>query len=200
MLDRVHKATLLAIAMVLVGSAAAFAGANENAVVTLSSPVEVSGVGPGEEVTVALSATGLSGAKQITWTVQVSDPAHFDFTVYSGQDDSGADIDPADYITAPPDAFGAQFTGPEFPTDHEDQAKVAFAYLQGNGLTGESTLGELKLVTSSTFTTSTEATITVVEVLLGTSSEDRDVFGAEAPGLSITVNPPAPPVVELQFP
>ena len=47
MLDRVHKATWLAIAFVLVGSGAAFAGENADAVVTLTSPVEVSGVGPG---------------------------------------------------------------------------------------------------------------------------------------------------------
>ena len=191
MLDRVHKATLLAIAIVLVGSGATFAGENANAAVALSSPVEVSGVGPGAEVTVALSATGLVGAKQIAWTVEVSDPAHFDFGVYTAE---GAD--PASFITPPPGAFGAQFTGPEFPAGQEGQLKVAFAYLQGDGLSGESTLGELKLVTSSSFTTSTEATITVVEVLLGQSSEDRDVFDAEALGLSITLNPPAPPVVE----
>ena len=191
MLDRVHKATWLAIAFVLVGSGAAFAGENADAVVTLTSPVEVSGVGPGAEVTVALSASGLVGAKQIAWTVEVSDAAHFDFGVYTAE---GAD--PANYITPPPGAFGAQFTGPEYPEGQDDQLRVAFAYLQGDGLSGESTLGELKLVTSSSFTTSTEATITVVEVTLGQSSEDRDVFDAEALDLSITVNPPAPPVVE----
>jgi hypothetical protein len=185
MLDRVHKATWLAIAFVLVGSGAAFAGENANAVVTLTSPVEVSGVGPGAEVTVALSASGLVGAKQIAWTVEVSDPSHFDFGVYTAE---GAD--PANYITPPPGAFGAQFTGPEYPEGEDDQLRVAFAYLQGDGLTGESTLGELKLVTSSSFTATTEVTITVVQVTLGQSSEDRDAFDAEALDLSITVNPP----------
>ena len=195
MLDRVHKVTLLAIAVVLAGSGATFAGENAGAVVTLTSPVEVSGVGPGAEVTVALSATGLSGAKQIAWAVEVSDRAHFDFDAYVPDEDN-EDGPYAAFITPPPGSVGAQYTGPEFPEGQPTRLRVAFAYLLGNGRSGESTLGELKLVTSSTFTTTTEATITVVEVLLGQSTDDRDVFDAEALGLSITVNPPAPPVVE----
>ena len=57
-------------------------------------------------------------------------------------------------------------------------------------------MGTFTLTTSADFSSDTEATITVTRVSLGPSSTDRDVFDTDALGLSITVNPPAPPVIE----
>jgi hypothetical protein len=55
-------------------------------------------------------------------------------------------------------------------------------------------MGTFNLKTADSFTTATEATIKVIRYSVGPSSTVRDVFDEAALGLSITVNPPAPPV------
>jgi len=198
MRNRVSRFALLAIALVFAVGSTAFGGENADAVVTLTSSSEVS-AGPGETISVALSATGAVGVKQIAWTVQVSDASAFDFAAYSEEgggfsDETGESV----HIHEPLGGFfGANSTGPEFPDGIDgDKIKVAFAKLAGSGVSGERGLGELRLVTSSSFTSDTEVTITVVEVSLGQSSNDKDVFSAGDLDLAITVNPPAPPVTE----
>jgi hypothetical protein len=58
---------------------------------------------------------------------------------------------------------------------------------------GDGALGTFTLTADSSFTADTEATITVSSISIGPTSTDRDNFDADALGLSITVNPPAPP-------
>ena len=198
MRNRVSRFALLAIALVFAVGSTAFGGENADAVVTLTSSSEVS-AGLGDTISVALSAAGAVGVKQIAWTVQVSDASAFDFAAFTEagggfSDDTGEFV----LITAPPGGFfGANSTGPEFPDGIEgDKIKVAFAKLGGSGVSGERDLGAIRLVTSSSFTSDTEVTITIFEVTLGETANDKDVFSAADLGLAITVNPPAPPVTE----
>ena len=195
MRNRVSRFALLAIALVVAVGSTAFGGENADAVVTLTSSSEVS-AGPGDTISVALSASGMVGVKQIDWTVQVSSAAAFDFTVYT-EDNGGFSPDTGESVLVdePVGLFGANFTGPEFPDGIDgDKIKVAFAQLVGSGLSGERSLGELRLVTSSSFTSDTEVTLTVSEVTLGQSANEQDVF--DALGITVTVNPPAPPITE----
>jgi hypothetical protein len=200
MRNRVSRFALLAIALVFAVGSTAFGGENADAVVTLTSSSEVS-AGPGDTISVALSATGAVGVKQIAFTVQVSDASAFEFSVYDEEGGGFGEDGEAVLILEPTGGFlGANFTGPEFPDkiegDKGDKIKVAFAKLSGSGVSGDRALGELRLVTSSSFTSDTEVTITVFQVELGQTANDKDVFGADDLGLAITVNPPAPPVTE----
>ncbi len=197
MRNRVSRFALLAIALVFAVGSTAFGGENADAVVTLTSSSEVS-AGPGDTISVALSASGMVAVKQIDWTVQVSSADAFDFTVYT-EDNGGFSPDTGESVLVdePVGLFGANFTGPEFPDGIDgDKVKVAFAQLGGSELSGERSLGELRLVTSSSFTSDTEVTLTVSEVTLGQSANEQDVFVADDLGITVTVNPPAPPVTE----
>lgn len=197
MRNRVNRFALLAIALVFAVGSTAFGGENADAEVTLTSSDEVS-AGPGDTITVALSASGMVGVKQIDWTVQVSSREAFDFTVYAEENGGfSADTGESVLVDEPVGLFGANFTGPEFPDGIDgDKIKVAFAQLVGSGLSGERSLGELRLVTSSSFTSDTEVTLTVTEVTLGQSANEQDVFVADDLGITVTANPPAPPITE----
>ena len=70
----VRKATPLALALVLAYAGNAFAGANENVVLSLGGDAEISDVGPGTAVTVELLASGMDGVSQYDWSIEV-DPA-----------------------------------------------------------------------------------------------------------------------------
>ena len=198
MRNRVSRFALLAIALVFAVGSTAFGGENADAVVTLTSSSEVS-AGPGDTISVVLAASGAVGVKQIAWTLQVSDASAFNFSVYTEEAGGFDDETGLSAMIFPPSGgfIGAEQTGPEFP-DGIDGAKikVAFAKLPGSGVNGERGLGELRLITSSSLTEDTEVTITVFEVSLGQSANEKDVFGADDLQLAITVNPPAPPVTE----
>ena len=69
MQNSVRKMFPLAIAMLLALCGAAIAGDNADVVVSLDSATEVSGVGAGGTIEVALSASGMVGVKQIAVTI-----------------------------------------------------------------------------------------------------------------------------------
>ncbi len=173
-----RKASLLALAVLLTLSGSAFAGDNAGATFSITTPIEISGVGPGATVDVAIAAVGMVGVKQFDVTLEVSPADAFDLTATSFANNSTFTISP----------------GVEFPA--AGQVKSGAAILGASSVNGAAALGTFTLTGSSTITTATTATITVVRVSLGPSSSLRDPFDSAALNLSVTVNPPAPPVTE----
>lgn len=175
----VRKASLLALAVLLTLSGSAFAGDNAGATFSITTPIEISGVGPGATVDVAISAAGMVGVKQFDVTLEVSPADAFDLTASSFAQNPSFAISP----------------GVEFPSGTTNQVKSGAASF-GAAVSGDAALGTFTLTASSTMTTDRQASITVVRVSLGPSSSVRDVFDTAALNLSVTVNPPAPPVTE----
>jgi hypothetical protein len=178
MQNSVRKMFPLAIAMLLALCGAAIAGDNAGVVVSIDSATEVSGVGAGATIEVALSASGMVGVKQFDVTLTVSPADAFDLAASSFAQNAAA-------FTISP--------GVEFPAD--GQVKSGAASFSA-AVDGDGALGTFTLSTSDSFTAATEATITVSNLSIGPTSTDRDGFDADALGLSVTVNPPAPPVIE----
>jgi len=173
-----RKASLLALAVLLTLSGNAFAGDNAGATFSITTPVEISGVGPGATVDVAISAAGMVGVKQFDVTLEVSPAEAFDLTASSFQQGAKFTISPGVELSAP------------------GQVKSGAAILGASTVSGANDLGTFTLTASSTMTTTTTATIRVVRISLGPSSSARDVFETDALNLSVSVNPPAPPVTE----
>jgi hypothetical protein len=177
MQNSVRKIFPLATAFLLALCSASTAGDNAGVVVSIDGDTEISGVGAGATVEVALSAAGMVGVKQFDVTLTVSPADAFDLSSATFAQNSAFTISP----------------GVEFPADGQVKSGAASF---GAAVDGDAGLGTFTLTTSAGFSSDTEATITVTRVSLGPSSTDRDVFDTDALGLSITVNPPAPPVIE----
>jgi len=173
----VRKMFPLAIAMLLALSGAAIAGDNAGVVVSIDSATEISGVDAGATIEVVLSASGMVGVKQFDVTVTVSPADAFDLAASTFAQNPAFTISP----------------GVELPADGQVKSGAASF---GAAVDGDGALGTFTLTTSDSFTADTEATITVSNISMGPTSTDRDGFDADALGLSITVNPPAPPVIE----
>ncbi|HIG55825.1 MAG TPA: T9SS type A sorting domain-containing protein [Candidatus Handelsmanbacteria bacterium] len=178
MQNSVRKIYPLAIAMLLALCGAAIAGDNANVDVSLDGAAVISGVGAGATIEVALSGTGLVGVKQFNVTLTVSPADAFDLSASTFAQNAAA-------FTISP--------GVEFPADGQVKSGAASF---GAAVDGDAALGTFTLTTSDSFTADTEATITVSNVSIGPTSTDRDVFDAATLELSVTVNPPAPPVIE----
>jgi hypothetical protein len=177
MKNSVRKSFPLAIAMLLALCGAAIAGDNADVDVSLDTDAVISGVGAGATVEVALSGSGMVGVKQFNVTLTVSPAEAFDLSASAFVQNPAFTISP----------------GVEFPA--EGQVKSGAASFSA-AVDGDAALGTFTLTTSDSFTADTEATITVSNLSIGPSSTDRDEFDATALNLSITVNPPAPPVIE----
>lgn len=175
----VRKASLLALAVLLTLSGSAFAGDNAGATFSITTPIEISGVGPGATVDVAISAAGMVGVKQFDVTLEISPADAFDLAASTFAQNPSFTISP----------------GVELPSGTTNQVKSGAASF-GAAVNGAAALGTFTLTASSTMTTATQVTITVVKVSLGPSSSTRDIFEAAALNLNVTVNPPAPPVTE----
>jgi len=180
MQNSVRKIFPLATAFLLALCSASTAGDNAGVVVSINGDTEISEVGAGATVEVALSAAGMVGVKQFDVTLTVSPADAFDLSSATFAQNPAFTISP----------------GVEFPADGQVKSGAASF---GAAVNGDAALGTFTLTTSADFSSDTEATITVTGVSLGPSSTDRDVFDADDLGLSITINPPpppAPPVVE----
>ena len=177
MIKSVRSTAPLAMALLLALAAAVSAGDNAGATFSLTSAAEFDGVGPGETVTVEIAASGLVGVKQVDIYLAASPADAFDLA--------------ATAYTVP-----AGFIAPGAPSViGTDTVRAAAANFLA-GTDGDLALGTITLTTAAGFTAETEATITVATISVGPSSSERDVFDAAALGMSITVNPPAPPVIE----
>ena len=180
MQNSVRKILSLATAFLLALCSASTAGDNAGVVISMDGDTEISEVGAGATVEVALSAAGMVGVKQFDVTLTVSPADAFDLSSATFAQNPAFTISP----------------GVEFPADGQVKSGAASF---GAAVNGDAALGTFTLTTSADFSSDTEATITVTGVSLGPSSTDRDVFDADDLGLSITINPPpppAPPVVE----
>ncbi len=132
--------------------------------------------GPGEEVTVKLSAAGLAGVKQVEAIVTVSPADAFDLeaTTFSGS--------PAFILSAPSvEVSGNQVRGG--------------AVVLSDAVDGDEDLGTFTLVTSDNFTEGMEADIVVHSVSLGPSSGVRDYLDTELLSRSMHLNRPDPVLV-----
>ena len=184
MQDSVRKATPLALALVLaLSSGAAFAGDNADATFSLLSAAEVSDIGAGGTVEVSIAAAGLVGVKQFDIVLTVTPSDAFDLAATTHA------------------AGGGFFTFPQVgnlvtPDDAQPgQIDVGGANLLA-AVDGDLGFGPITLTASSSFSTETEATIEVSFISVGPSLSARDVFDADALGISISVNPPPPAIIE----
>ena len=173
MMRSVRKTAPLVLALLLALAAAASAGDNAGATFSLTSADEITGVGPGETVTVQIAASGLVGVKQIDIYLAVSPASAFDLTATAHQA-------PVGFIGLTPSVIGT------------DTVRIGVANFAASA-TGDLDLGAITLTTSAAFTADTEATVSVASVSVGPSSSARDEFADLA---TITINPPAPPVTE----
>ena len=169
MLNRVRKAAPFALTFVIALAGVAFAGDNEGVTFSTTSDTEVVGVGAGGTVSLNVSASGMVGVSQYDMTISVTPADAFDL--------SATAFTPAEDFVAPGTEVG------------DGTVKVGAANFTG-AVDGDASLGDFVLTASGSFSESTEATITVSAVSVGSSSADRDEFGADAVGISITVNPP----------
>ena len=167
MQNSVRKMFPLAIALLLALCGAAVAGDNANVVISLDS--EHASVGAGEQVQVALSAAGMVGVKQVEIILTVLPADAFDLATTT--------FTPAFGFTP-----GVELLG-------NGQIKSGVATL-GETIDGDGAVGFFTLTTSSSFSTDANAEIVVSSASIGSSSEDRDVFDAEALGLRLIVNLP----------
>jgi hypothetical protein len=171
-MQRLRRATPIALALFLALVGGAFAGDNAGVSFTLTSATTISGVGPGETVTLDIAGSGYVAIKNLDVYITVSNGAAFDLgsstlTAFAG------------WITLP----GQLVSGTT------DQVRIGAALLGAGGVGGDATFS-VHLITAEDFTSDTEVTITVSLISVGPSSNDRDEFDADALGLSLLLNPP----------
>ena len=178
-MQRLRRATPIALALFLALVIGAFAGDNEGATFTLTSETTLRGVGPGETVSLEISGADLVGVRNLDVTIEVSDAANFDLsaaTLSLGTEFSG-------------------FLGAEFPaqieTDTPNRARLGAAKpaALGAAVDGAGSF-TLSVPTSADFTSGTQATVSVAIISIGPSASERDAFDSAALGLDVEINPP----------
>ena len=201
MIQSVRKFTPLALAFLVSMAGTAFAGDNEGATfmitelrvgaappgtVSAGSPTTASGVGASQVVEIDITGENWVSVKQVDVNVDVAPSgASFPFLVVElgPEMPTSAAFPPGDWNVP----AAGQLEG--------DSYRVGWALLQeglDGALTGSATF-TLRLLTSADFTAETEGTITISTVSLGPASDERDVITV---GAAVTLNPPAPPVIE----
>ena len=180
----VRKFTPLVLALSIALVSGAFAGDNENATFTVTSSKLLTGVGAGELVEISIDTDGWVDVQQVDVTVEVSSPEHFDTSVAAVV--LGDDL--PDATAFPPGNWRALGGLVEEGTDN--RIKIGFALLdpdpEAPGHTGSADF-TIRLLTSATLTTDTEASVTVAQVSLGPSATVRDLVIVDE---AILVNPP----------
>ena len=178
----VRKVTPLVLALSMALVSGAFAGDNENATFTITSPTTLIDVDASDIVTIEVQAESWVDVEQVDVTLEVSSADHFDLSAVAAV--LGPEL---------PDASALgnwRSLGGLVEEGSDTRVRVGFALLDPDpdaaGHTGDATFS-LLLRASTTLTTSTTATITVVEVSLGPSATVRDLVTV---GTVIDVNPP----------
>ncbi len=193
----VRKATPLALAFLVALVGSAFAGVNEDATfsitevrlppdVAVGSPTSVSGVGGGALIEIDVLGENWVDVKQVEVFIDVSSSA--DFTVVAvvlgPEMPTSAAFPPGDWVLP---GIG-QSVG-------DNRYQLGWALLSAgldDGVTGSVTF-TLRVLTGDDFTADTEGSVTIESVSIGPGSADRDEVSV---GATVTVNPPAPPVIE----
>lgn len=171
-MQRLRRATPIALALFLALVSGAFAGANAGATFSLTSSSTISGVGPGETVTLDIAGTGFVGIKNLDVYITVSDPAAFDLSS----------------VTMVPFTGWFPLAG-QLVSGTTDRVRVGAALLGAGGVDGDAGF-TVSITTGADLTTATEATITVDLISVGPSSSDRDEFDESAVGIAVQLNPP----------
>ena len=185
MIHSVRKFTPLALAFLVNMAGMASAGDNAGATFTITSATTLSDVGANALIEINVTGDNWVNVKQVDAFIDVSAGADFPIlAILLGPEmPTSAAFPPGDWNVP----AGGQLEG--------NQYRVGWALLQeglDGALTGSATF-TLRLLTSPTFTTETEATITLSTVSLGPSSDDRDLVTV---GATVTINPGVPPVIE----
>jgi hypothetical protein len=173
-MQRLRRATPIALALFLALVSGAFAGANAGATFSLTSTSTIPGVGAGDTVTLDIAGTGFDGVKNVDIYIQVSDPAAYDLTSFELK-------------------LGSEFAGNWFPLAGQlvagttDMIRVGAAGL-GVSVTGDVTFS-INCKTASDYDGS-ESSVSVDLISIGPSSSDRDEFAGSDSGLAVTINPP----------
>ncbi|MEW6753911.1 MAG: T9SS type A sorting domain-containing protein [Candidatus Latescibacterota bacterium] len=126
-------------------------------------------VGPSQDIQLTVSGSGLVDVRQAEVVLEVSPPWAFDLQA----------------ITVSPPASGWFGLAPEV---FGGTMRVAFAALGGGPLSGDAPFAVVTLRTAGDLAPGTAATIRVVEVSVGPSSTERDVFGATDLNLELALN------------
>ena len=128
--------------------------------------------GPQEEVTLTFVASGLSEVKQFQIDIKLEPATAFDIegTIFLAEDPF---VDPF--------PNGVVLVSPT-------QVQMGAAILGNNVISGDKTLGTLKIRTSQTFGRLVQAQIGVERFSVGPSSSDRDEYSAETLNLGVVVN------------
>ena len=128
--------------------------------------------GPQQDVSLTFVASGLNDVKQFQIDVTLEPALAFD-------------IDSAVFVTADP------FVDP-FPNGVEivsqDTVRMGAAILGGDGVSGEKTLGTLRISTSSTFGRLVQAQVGVALLSIGPNRLERDEYTAAELNLGVVVN------------
>jgi hypothetical protein len=165
----VGKTLSLAIAVLLIGAGAAVAGQNADAVISLNTASELSGIAGGDSIQVGVSATGMTDVKQLFLRFEVDPVTAFDMTT------AALAMNPTFGLALPAEVSGDAIEG----------GAASF----GATLPADADLVTLTISTAADLTTSTQATITLVQVQIGPSATTKDTILAN---LVVTINPPAP--------
>jgi hypothetical protein len=171
-MQRLRRATPIALTLFLALVSGAFAGANAGATFSLTSSSTISGVGPGETVTLDIAGSGFVGIKNLDVYITVSDPAAFDLTS----------------VTVAPFTGWFPLAG-QLVSGTTDRVRVGAALLGAGGVDGDGAFS-VNINTAAGFSADTEATITVDLISVGPSSSDRDEFATDALGIAVQLNPP----------
>jgi hypothetical protein len=180
--NHVRKTATIALATVMLAGTA-FAGDNQNATFTITSATTLPGVGAGELVEISIDTDNWVNVQQADVTLEVSSPDHFDVSIAALV--LGEDL--ADANAFPPGNWHA--LGGLLVEGTDDQIRVGFALLDpdpdAEGHTGTADF-RIRLLTSNTLTTDTEASVVVTHVSLGPGAFERDIISVNE---TIFINP-----------
>jgi hypothetical protein len=176
------KFTRIMLATSLSLGSGVFAGDNGNATFTVTSSHDLTGVGPGELVEISIATDNWIDVQQVDVTLQVSSPDHFDVSIAAIV--LGDDLPNENAF--PPGSWRA--LGGLLEAGTEDRIRSGFAFLDPNpealGHTGAADF-KIRLLTSSTLTTDTEASVLIDRASLGPGAFDRDIVNV---GTLIRIN------------
>lgn len=182
-MHRPRRAASIVLAFSFSLATVAWAGPNEGATFSLAGDASVSGVGPEELVTLRIEAEGLVEVKNLEVVLEVSDGELFDLR--SGRLVLGEGFTDVQSLLAPL----------QMEPETDNQVRLAGAVIPPDQVDGAAGFS-LTVRTSESFTSETQAAVSVAFISIGPSLSVRDEFTAGDLGLTLEINPPAPPVTE----
>jgi len=185
-MQRIFRATSLALALSLGLLSGAQAGPSASAVLSQSSATSAAGIGPGGTVSISVDVAGAVDTRNVTLFLQVSDPAAFDMgSMHLEGGGAFADLEEA--------------PGPgELVSGTTDVLRQGLATFSG-AVSGDGSV-TVTIKTSASFTVDTEAGLTVTGLWLGVDptiltdptpdATVHDLFDAAAVNATLQINPP----------